>query len=224
MRPLEKRLALVARWATSYSLIADIGAGSGRLSKTLASTGHTVIATEFGPEGFRILKSACQGWPITVLKGDGLDPLKVRGQAVDLVVVAGMGAKTIAAILSSGTTWLGAFAPDVIVQPMQGIGVMHAFILTAGYAILKAALLKDRGHFYATWLIRPSSVPPATGKELLIPREFSACPAYSEYIEREYARKVRRLAFLSSGDEHDRLRQEVMWLKEEKGGLWTSET
>ncbi len=91
-------MSLIRNWCSPYEVIADVGAGHGRLSIALAERQHRVYATERTAPGYAELISRVMGHPgIVALKGDGLQPL--APYKVDAVVVAGMGPGPIRHIL-----------------------------------------------------------------------------------------------------------------------------
>ncbi|MDA8192679.1 MAG: tRNA (adenine(22)-N(1))-methyltransferase TrmK [Thermaerobacter sp.] len=196
MSALEKRLQLIAAWCAPFARVADIGAGSGRLSRALAEQGHAVIATEVRPEGLAHLMAGLKESTtlprITAMMGNGLDP--IRDRAVDVVVVAGMGPATIFRILEQYADL--PLSPPVIIQPAQGLWHVHRLLASSFWEITRAGLVADGGRLYGTWQLRRGNVRrEADARRLVVPCEFRSEAWYCRLLSE-------RLAWLQSLSRH----------------------
>jgi len=129
------------------SSAADIGAGDGQVALALARRGVRMIATELGQGSFARLPQSLQR-----RRGDGLSvlwPSEVEG-----VVVAGMGGRTIAAMLEDGgevarsLRWL-------VLQPQQHLPDLEEWLHGAGYRLAAARDVDQGGRSYRVLLVEP---------------------------------------------------------------------
>lgn len=195
-------MSLIRNWCAPYEVIADVGAGHGRLSIALAERQHRVYATERTVSGYAELISRVMGHPgIMALKGDGLQPL--APYKVDAVVVAGMGPGPIRHILDPRHE--GPF----IIQPMQGILTVHRHLAEDGWHIERAQLLVQHGRLYATWVVRPGSAS-ASVKAPDIPGEFVEDPLFSLLKVQRVRELQKRLAATGATPS----RQREVWTEE----------
>jgi len=94
----------------------DVGAGDGKLAAWLAARGHRLIATENKPGPLAEVRRRLDPLGIEWRLGEGLLP--VAAGEVEVAVIAGLGGRSIAAILNA--------SPDVVtrlralvLQPVQ---------------------------------------------------------------------------------------------------------
>lgn len=159
---LSKRLAAVAAMVRQGSRVADIGTDHAFLPVHLAESGITpsAIASDLrkGPcaSAEKTVKAAGLADKIAVRLGDGLS--SVLPDEVDDIVIAGMGGETVAAILAAAP-WVRDGRLRLILQPMSKIKVLHAFLLTGGFAIDREIIVRD-GHDYVVLCAHFADLPP----------------------------------------------------------------
>jgi tRNA (adenine22-N1)-methyltransferase len=136
---------------TGASSAADIGAGDGQVALALARRGVHVIATELRPGSFARLPASLER-----RRGDGLSVL--RPGEVEGVIVAGVGARTIARMLEGGGKvalslgWL-------VLQPQQHVSQLEAWLARAGYRLRAARDVDEGRRSYRVLLVEPPDEP-----------------------------------------------------------------
>lgn len=147
---LTSRLQLLADWVPQGAAFADIGTDhaylpvwlvvNGRVSHAIASdlrkgplqrareTGRT-----YGAEG------------IDYRLGSGLDT--VQPHEADTIAIAGMGGENIASILSAAP-WTADGHHRLLLAPHTKAEQLRRYLMEHGYAILREALVRDRGTLY----------------------------------------------------------------------------
>ena len=132
--------------------VADIGTGDGRLAAWLAAAGHRVIATEnkAGPqeEALRLLGPL----GIECRLGEGLEPI-LPGE-VEVVVIAGMGGRSIGRILAASPAVV-ARLEALVLQPMQHGDELLAGLLARAYRLSRGIEIEQRSHRYSALLVLP---------------------------------------------------------------------
>ncbi len=128
--------------------VADIGSGHGRLAYELARRlpAGEAFATEVRPGPVRELRRLLgEAGPVTILEGWGLRPL--AGGDFRGAVIAGMGGRTVAAILEMDRD----VAEDlawICLQPMQRVEWLAAWIgRQSGWSVRRTVTM-ERGHVY----------------------------------------------------------------------------
>jgi len=145
------RLETVLRWAVPARVVADIGAGDGHLARMISAAGVRVVATEAKEGPYRRLRQRLANFPgIDLRFGDGLSPL-APGEA-DVIVVCGMGAKTICRILGKGEMVARA-AQRLVLQPMQSADPIRRMLVEGGWSWSHEDLTYDEGHFYEVLVV-----------------------------------------------------------------------
>ncbi len=145
------RLATILSWAIPARVVADIGAGDGQLAMMAAAAGARVIATEAKEGPYQRLRQRLVGSPgIEVRFGDGFSPL-AAGEA-DVIVIAGMGAKTICGILERGEAVAKA-AQRLVLQPMRSADPIRRMLVDGRWSWSNEDLAYDGEHFYEVLVI-----------------------------------------------------------------------
>ena len=181
--------------------MADIGAGSGRLSLELIGKGHDVIATEASAKGVEVLRRTVAN-RIMSLVGDGLLPLK-RQMAVDAIVVAGMGSDLIIHIL--GQRHCLPYNPVFLLQPVQGILAVRRYLAENLAVIRRGGLVVDRARIYASWEVSFDGI----GGQIPIFAEFSQDPLWPTLCSREQQFRRHKLTFPLSPKEYQKTWEEL---------------
>lgn len=212
------RLAAVASLVTRGTRVADIGSGHGRLARRLLASGRCpyCVATERTPELLERIRLFPPAHPLASCQalrwGDGLDALR-PADAIDTVVVAGLGGLSIVAILDAGLPRLRSVG-RIVLQPQTDHGYLRRWLLGAGFGIVEERLAGERGRFYAVIAAEaspdaaPPSYPGLASEDLL---EAGPClvrernPLLAPYWRRQQERLVRILARNPGGAARSRL-------------------
>jgi tRNA (adenine22-N1)-methyltransferase len=145
---LPVRLQALVEMTPDVVTAADIGSGHGALAVALAARGVRVVATERGVDAMAVLEQEVRlrGGGVELRDGDGLEPL-APGEA-ELVVIAGMGGRSILRILERAPwrpKWL-------LLQPMQDAGLVERWIETNNGGAA-ARPISQGGRWYHAWLV-----------------------------------------------------------------------
>jgi tRNA (adenine22-N1)-methyltransferase len=152
--PLTPRLDALAEAIPRGSRVADVGSDHGRLARSLVSSGRAsfCLATEATSElTARIGRPPAEGgWAsrLAFRAGDGLAAIRTE-DAVDTVVLAGMGAGTILRILGN----LSRLQPEprrLILQPRTDETAVRRWLATHGWRLVFERLTDDRGRLHLT--------------------------------------------------------------------------
>ena len=146
---LSPRLEAVFGLLPTSGTAADIGTDHGKLAASLLLSGkaHRVIATDISPNSLAKTRQLCEvnGWSIECRQGDGLHALQ-EGEA-DCAAIAGIGGLQIIRILQECETV--ARGMTLVLQPMQKIAALRAFVRQNGYTIENEDVAWDQGRVYA---------------------------------------------------------------------------
>ncbi|OLZ10515.1 tRNA (adenine(22)-N(1))-methyltransferase TrmK [Sulfobacillus thermosulfidooxidans] len=185
MAPLEKRLAIIRDWCKSFAVVADVGAGQGRLARALAEQGQQVYATEKTLKGWQELTSYTRSFfpRITPVLGDGIVPLLALPTSIDVAVIAGMGPRTIQHILRQD--YESRAIPAFIVQPMQGLFLLRRYLLENNWFIQRAELVKEHGKIYGMWLVQRAAHNDRDDRSpfFWVPKEFQHNPLFQSLVK-----------------------------------------
>jgi tRNA (adenine22-N1)-methyltransferase len=153
---LPRRLRPVAQLVPAGRSVADVGTGDGKLAAWLAAAGHRVITTENKPgprlEALRVLGPL----GVECRLGEGLEPI-LPGE-VEVVVIAGMGGRSIQRILA-GSPEVVASLEALVLQPMQHTAELLADLLARGFRVDGRIEIEQRARGYSTLLVlQPYSI------------------------------------------------------------------
>ncbi len=149
------RLAVVASMIPAGSRVADVGAGHGLLPRRLLDRGWAThcIATEKTPERLRHVWRYPAGHrlaPALELRaGDGLQVLRATDR-VDVLVIAGLGGRSIAAMLAEAP-----FDGRMVLQPQDNAAFLRRCLLAGGWAIVDERPAFERGRYYEILAAEP---------------------------------------------------------------------
>ncbi len=149
---LGKRLAAVASLIPEGAVVADIGTDHAYLPVYLVmqKTSPRVIAIEKSPQNCQRARETVNlfnlGEKIEVRCGDGLSALQEEDR-VDLVVIAGLGGKTICRLLMTAGEKLERYR-RLVLQPMGDASLLRRWLLARGFALAEERLALERGFFY----------------------------------------------------------------------------
>jgi tRNA (adenine22-N1)-methyltransferase len=155
---LPPRLAKIAEFIPSGSIVADIGTDHALLPLFLLEKGiaTAVIGVEVSRKPLEQAQNNLRQHPlgskVALRLGDGLKALRDE-DGVNVVVMAGMGCTTIKKILTRGLE--GREKLDFILQPMTRPEELRQWLAEKGFCLTDEALAKDDGRiyeiFYASW-------------------------------------------------------------------------
>jgi tRNA (adenine22-N1)-methyltransferase len=151
---LPPRLEAVARLVPLGARLADIGSDHGLLPRALLRSGRVAfaLATEKTAELAARVDSRATASGIArglaVRAGDGFSALRPE-DAIDTVVVAGLGGRAIARILA-GALGIDAATRVLVLQPRSKPAELRAFLSTNGWRLEAESLTVERGRRHLT--------------------------------------------------------------------------
>ena len=127
-------------------------------------------------------------------------------QAVDTVVIAGMGGDNIASILDAAA-WVHDPRYTLILQPQTSGNDLRRYLGRAGFSIEAEALVRDGGFLYFTILARFGGGTPLTpGQQYLSPQLLrSGDPLLPAYFDRILNALERTVAGITAGGDEKKL-------------------
>jgi len=153
-KPLSPRLAAVAREIAAGSRVADVGTDHGRLPVWLAENGTAsyCLATERSEALLAPLARAKLGAPwserVVGRAGDGLGAIRPEDR-IDTVVLAGLGGRTIARLLS-GEAGRGLAFTHLVLQPRGEAAAVRRGLSGNGWRLVSESLVEERGRLHLT--------------------------------------------------------------------------
>ncbi|MBX5436528.1 MAG: SAM-dependent methyltransferase [Alicyclobacillaceae bacterium] len=148
---LSGRLLRLAREVPAGARLVDVGSDHALLPIHLVETGQVsyAIATDraAGPcqaALANVRRHGCHG-RVSVRCGPGL--ATVRPGEVDTIIIAGLGGRNAAEILSASPDVVRA-ASRIVLQPMGSHGLLRRTLHAMGLALRKEAVFPDSGHLY----------------------------------------------------------------------------
>jgi len=148
---LSKRLTAVAQQVPAGAAVADIGTDHAYLPVYLVRHGISprVVAADINRKPFESARLTVQTSGlekyIDLRIGDGLKILK-PGE-VSVLVVAGMGGKTICAIFDQGQAVLQ-LVQRLVIQPMRDIPMVRRWLSDHGWRLVDEDMVAEDGHYY----------------------------------------------------------------------------
>lgn len=155
---LSERLAAVARQVPAGAVVADIGTDHAYLPVYLVRRGIAprAVAGDVHRKPYEAALATVRACEledrIDVRLGDGLQVL-APGEA-DVVVLAGMGGKTVCSILTAGRSVL-AKVQRLIIQPMRDISLVRRWLLANGWRLADEDMAREGGHYYFIMAAEP---------------------------------------------------------------------
>lgn len=146
------RLATVASFVPASTVVADIGTDHAYLPLHLVTAKNCprVIAVENSEHNCAQARNVISfhklDHKVEVRCGDGLNPLK-ESDGVEVVVIAGLGGKTICRLLGNAGKKLDLYK-RLVLQPMGDAPLLRRCLLAHGFALAAERLAKEKGHFY----------------------------------------------------------------------------
>lgn len=148
---MNERLCAIYRCISPGRGVIDVGTDHGYIPVRLAEEGYPgrILASDInsGPldAARRTAESRAVSERISFLLCDGLDACPP--EAVDTIVIAGMGGDTICAILDRAE-WCMSPAYRLILQPMTKQEVLRYWLVNNGFRLEEETLVKDKGILY----------------------------------------------------------------------------
>jgi tRNA (adenine22-N1)-methyltransferase len=130
-----ERRALLAALCPPGEVVVDVGADHGHVARAVGG-----IATERLPE--RIALRGAERWVVA----DGLRPFR----RVDVAIVAGMGAKTIARILSEGPR-----PSRAVLHAQDDPPALRRWLAANGWRIVREGLAREAGRYAEVSVVEP---------------------------------------------------------------------
>ncbi|MEW6541126.1 MAG: class I SAM-dependent methyltransferase [Bacillota bacterium] len=198
MIELPARLQAVADYIPPGKTVADIGTDHALLPVYLVGWGVAprVIAVEKAPGPLDAARQAVAasdlGEFIDVRAGDGLAPV-APGEA-EVVVLAGMGGRNIAAILGASPEVLGT-VETLVLQPQEPVTPARRWLIENGFRIAAETLVPDAGRLYPViWAEKGRSEPVddlllEVGPDL-VARKHPFLPRYLAVIRARYEKML----------------------------------
>lgn len=155
---LSPRLLRIAGLVPEDAVVADIGTDRALLPVYLVVTGRCqrAIATEVKPgplEGARqTIRRFGVGGQVDLRLGYGLTVLEPH--EADAVVIAGMGWRTIVAILERSPA-VRATVRRFVLQPMDGAGALRRWLLDHGFRLAEEDLAREDDRYYEVLAAEP---------------------------------------------------------------------
>lgn len=156
---LKPRLLAVAEMVPGKSIVADIGTDHAYLPLFLVQEKGCprVIAVEKSSGSARQARKNVQLFgleeTVEVRLGDGLKPLK-REDAIETVIIAGLGGKTICNILSGANESLRQ-CRRLVLQPMADAAELRRWLVSQGFCFPREKLAREGEHFYEVIAAEP---------------------------------------------------------------------
>ncbi|MCR3921262.1 MAG: class I SAM-dependent methyltransferase [Firmicutes bacterium] len=156
---LTPRLQAIAELIPQGSVVADIGTDHAYLPVylLLEQIIQKAVATDINQAPLEQAQETIAAFNchqrIDLRLGDGLQILKEEDE-VDTVVIAGLGGRTIASILTEGSADLRTLK-RIILQPMNETGFLRQFLAENGFALIHETLVLESKHLYEIILATP---------------------------------------------------------------------
>lgn len=193
---LTPRLAAIAELVQSGSIVADIGTDHAYLPVYLVQeqVSRRVIASDMNQAPLEQARETVAAFnclqKIDLRLGDGLKAIQ-PADGVDTVIIAGLGGRTIAAILKAGQDRL-AGVRRLILQPMNESGALRLFLAGNGYMLACESLVLEGRRLYEIILAAPGREDETDPFRLALgPRLLEKRPPLLPALIREKIRKLR---------------------------------
>lgn len=158
MIKISDRLMTVAAMIPEGGILADVGTDHGYVPIRLLQEGKIDAAIAMDVNEGPLARAKVHAMEndlmekITLRLSDGLEKLK-PGEA-DTLLIAGMGGKLMARILSDGVDVFTSMK-TAILQPQSDLDVVRGFVLAHGFDIVDETMLIDDGKYYTVMKVVP---------------------------------------------------------------------
>lgn len=199
MHPLElsPRLKVIADMVPQGAALADIGSDHAYLPIYLLRERRIchAIAGDIHPEPLK------RGEKMALAHGvDGIDFRLCDGlqglapQEADVIVIAGMGGETIAAILQAAD-WLQDHPTELLLQPMSKTEFLRQWLGEHGFVIQKEKLVQDRENLYVVMQVFPGSSRELSPEEVYGGIGLEHDPLWELYLQE----RIEKLRYIANG-------------------------
>ena len=198
---LQPRLQCLADLVPAGAKLVDVGTDHGYLPVWLVQRGHIshAIASDINEAPLRHARETAARCGVTdridFRLCSGLDA--VAPHEADTVVIAGMGAETIASVLSAAP-WTRVGDCLLLIQPMTKAEYLRCWLCDKGYTFTDERLVRDKDFLYPVFSVRGGT------RRTLSPAEayggvlLDADPLYVQYLNQQIRRLETRLEGLST--------------------------
>ncbi len=196
---MNKRLKLISTLIPAGVGFADVGTDHGYLPVYMAKSGYNgnIIASDLRPDPLSCAIAAAQEAhvedTISFRLCDGLDG--IAPDALDTIVIAGMGGDTICGILDRAE-WCMDARFLLILQPMTKAEILRYWLTNNGFAITQEHLVRDAGEIYQLITTRFGGETALCDAEL-----FTGCyplvrnrPLFQEHLDEQIRRFEKAIA------------------------------
>ncbi len=154
MLALSKRLSLIASFVKTGSSVCDVGTDHGYLPAFLYLSGKckSVTATDIREKPLQSAKNNLEKLGadgVRLILCDGLSG--VSGDAVDTVIIAGMGGDVISGIIDR-THFLRDNSVQLILQPTTSADRLRRYLAENGFAVQKETAVSENEKIYSVML------------------------------------------------------------------------
>ena len=166
---LSPRLQRIADWVPQGARLCDVGTDHAYLPVWLVLQGRvsSAIAADLRPGPLSRARETGRRCGVEEKVDfrlcDGL--AGIAPAECDTIVIAGMGGENIAGILSRAP-WTAEGHHTLLLQPQSRGEVLRGFLAEHGYAILREALVEDRGHLYPVMEVTAGEMTLSPGQRL----------------------------------------------------------
>lgn len=208
--PISQRLLCCAGLVPAGARVADVGCDHGYLGIYLLREGiaQWVVATDLREKPLqKARQNAAQFSTADRMDFSVADGLAaVAPEAVDTIVIAGMGGDNIAAILEAAP-WVKDPTYTLILQPQTSGNDLRRYLGQAGFTIVTEHLVRDGGFLYFAMVVRFSGgVPLSPGQQYLsLPLLTSGDPLLPDYFERVLSALARTVSGIRAGGDEEKL-------------------
>ncbi len=198
---LSPRLAQIAEQIPVGARLVDVGTDHAYLPVSLLRRGTIAeaMATDInaGPleRGRETARAYGVEGQIRFYRADGLDG--VPPEAVDTVVIAGMGGELISHILEKAP-----WTKDcrLLLQPMSSQPELRQWLIQNGYAVLEEAVVREGRKLYVVLTVEAGETEPYSLAELWVGRQQNT-PHRLAYVEDVLRRRKRAFEGMQQGDQ-----------------------
>lgn len=184
---LTQRMQGIVSFCRPSQVVADVGCDHGQVAAALVMNkiAKKVIATDVSPDSLEKARQLCHSLAIQdqmeCRLGDGLNPLS-PGEA-DGIILAGMGAPLMIAILEAGKETAQS-ASYLVLSPNNYPHRLRRYLLENGYSISHEKIVLE-GYFYPILQVERGDVQPYSEEELLLGRWKEPTPTLQAYVEHQ---------------------------------------
>ena len=118
----------------------------------------------------------------------------VMTQGADVIVIAGMGGETIAAILQAAD-WLQDHPTELLLQPMSKTEFLRQWLGEHGFVIQKEKLVQDRENLYVVMQVLPGSSRELSPEEVYGGIGLEHDPLWELYLQE----RIEKLRYIANG-------------------------